>query len=75
MSEDTKGQKVGYGHPPRDGQFRPGTSGNPSGRPKAKRSIRSDFEEELGALTTIEEGETSVRSRRRPVLCTSSAAI
>jgi Family of unknown function (DUF5681) len=66
---DDKDEKVGYGHPPRRAQFRPGKSGNPSGRPKAKRSIRSDLEEELNALTTIEDGETSVEvSKQRAIV-------
>ncbi len=37
----TSGYTVGYGRPPTSTQFRPGTSGNPRGRPK-KRSENKD---------------------------------
>ena len=30
--------EVGYGQPPKDKRFKPGTSGNPKGRPKGKKS-------------------------------------
>ena len=29
----------GYGKPPRHAQFQPGKSGNPAGRPRAKRTV------------------------------------
>ena len=39
MSDGKKPPKVGYKRPPREHQFRPGTSGNPRGRPlKLERS-------------------------------------
>jgi hypothetical protein len=35
MEEDTaNSEKTGYGVPPKEHQFKPGQSGNPSGRPK-----------------------------------------
>ena len=36
--------KVGYRHPPKSTQFKPGQSGNPSGRSKGAQSARSSFE-------------------------------
>jgi Family of unknown function (DUF5681) len=44
---------VGYGHPPAEHQFRPGQSGNPSGRPKGVRSFKSDLCAELGEVVAV----------------------
>ena len=41
MGKDDKrnqDQPVGYGHPPKEHQFKPGQSGNPHGRPKGSRN-------------------------------------
>ena len=38
MSKDDAGTG-GYGRPPRDSRFKPGRSGDPSGRPKGARSL------------------------------------
>ncbi|HTW33271.1 MAG TPA: DUF5681 domain-containing protein [Rhizomicrobium sp.] len=54
--------KIGYRRPPRAYQFKPGQSGNPSGRPKAKPSLADLLEEALGQRTTIR-----VRGRARKV--------
>jgi hypothetical protein len=44
--DDDDGEyKVGYGRPPRPGQFKPGQSGNPKGRPKAAKSVGTMLEE------------------------------
>ncbi len=40
MEEDTQ---VGYGQPPKDTRFKPGTSGNPGGRPKKPRTLVRDL--------------------------------
>lgn len=37
-SDDDPPEKVGYGKPPKSGQFRKGRSGNPNGRPRKKQS-------------------------------------
>jgi Family of unknown function (DUF5681) len=49
--------KVGYGKPPLNSRYKPGQSGNPSGRPKGAASFRSDFAAELGELVS-EGGST-----------------
>lgn len=68
MSDDpTEG--IGHGHPPKHSQFRPGQSGNPSGRPKKARSIRSDLTEELSATIRISDGKTSDEiSKQRAII-------
>lgn len=47
---------VGYGNPPRASQFKKGQSGNPNGRPKAKKSARDIIKAALFAPVTIREG-------------------
>ena len=51
-SKDT----VGYKNPPQSTQFKPGQSGNPSGRPKGTRNLRTDLMEELAEKIVVTEG-------------------
>jgi hypothetical protein len=61
MTED---DKVGYGRPPRHTRFKPGQSGNPRGRPKAARGLKTNLETELGARMTIQiNGEPVTASK------------
>ena len=46
MSDD---QNVGYRRPPVRTRFKPGASGNPSGRPKRRPTFRSVLMDELAA--------------------------
>lgn len=50
MADDCKDDTVGYKHPPSHARFRPGHSGNPSGRPKRKPTFRAALLEELAAI-------------------------
>ncbi len=57
---------VGYKKPPKDHQFRPGESGNPSGRPKGTRNFKADLRDELSEMTSVREcgHEVSISKQR-----------
>jgi hypothetical protein len=60
---------VGYGRPPTEQQFKPGQSGNPSGRPKGVRNFSSDLRDELAELVSIKDGDNSVGvTRQRAII-------
>jgi hypothetical protein len=68
MERNDDNSAVGYGHPPKHSQFRPGQSGNPRGRPKGIRNFLTDLRAELNSTTTINE-------RGRQVTVTKQVAI
>lgn len=55
--------KVGYGQPPLEHRFKKGRSGNPKGRPKGSKNIKTMLENLLTARQTIRENgrKTSVQ--------------
>ena len=46
---------IGYRRPPRHSQFKPGTSGNPKGRPKQSKSLKSIIQDALTSKVTVRE--------------------
>ena len=61
--------KVGYGKPPRSGQFRKGKSGNPRGRPKGRVNLATDLAIELTQKITIrEDGRSCTISKQRALI-------
>jgi hypothetical protein len=58
MSNDSKG---GYGDPPKHTQFKKGQSGNPKGRPKHTRNLKTDLTKILGQKVSVREGDRTSR--------------
>lgn len=60
---------IGYGKPPARTRFKPGRSGNPKGRPKAAKNLKTELQEELLETVAIKEsGKTRKVSKQRAVL-------
>ncbi|WP_135502130.1 DUF5681 domain-containing protein [Roseovarius aestuariivivens] len=55
-SDKSEDYKVGYGKPPKSGQFQPGKSGNPKGRPKGSLDFQTYVQEMLSKRVAITEG-------------------
>lgn len=47
---------VGYGKPPKSGQFKKGQTGNPKGRPKGSLDLNTYVQQMLSAQVTVTEG-------------------
>jgi hypothetical protein len=62
-------ETIGYKRPPKSGQFKPGTSGNPSGRPKKISSFKSDLAAELQERLPIVENGRQRRITKQRAFC------
>jgi hypothetical protein len=56
ISTDSTPERVGYKSPPVANQFKKGVSGNPAGRPKGRRSFKTELREVLDAKVVVTEG-------------------
>jgi hypothetical protein len=48
--------RIGYGHPPEHSRFKPGESGNPSGRAKGSQNFKTLFNKILNEEISLREG-------------------
>ena len=59
------GYAVGYGRPPDHTRFAKGASGNPAGRPKGSKNLKTIISDSLTAPIVMREGD---RTRRVPIV-------
>ena len=61
--------EIGYGKPPRHTRFKPGVSGNPSGRPKDAKNLSTLVHEALNEPVIVSEnGRRRKVSKRRAII-------
>jgi hypothetical protein len=56
LDDAESGFEIGYGKPPKKNRFQPGQSGNPKGRPKGTKNLKTDLEAELKERVPVREG-------------------
>ena len=68
MKKPTGDYEVGYCRPPKAHEFPKDTSGNPKGRPKGARNLKTDLLEELGETMMVREGGRERRISKQRAL-------
>ena len=66
--------EVGYKKPPKHTRFKRGQSGNPRGRPKGSRNLKTELAEELQEQIRIKEGGAPRRVTKQRAMLKSLAA-
>lgn len=74
MADDNDDDEVGYGKPPKHGQFKPGKSGNPRGRPRGALGLKAELKAELDEFVTITIDGKPKRIRKRRLVIKALAA-
>ena len=68
-SDNKRDYAVGYGKPPRHTRFESGRSGNPKGRPRGAKNLKTLFIEALNETVIIaENGERRKISKRQAIV-------
>jgi len=67
-SETQDGEKLGYGNPPTKHRFKKGQSGNPRGRPKQSRSLKTHLLKILDETVEVNEQGRLRKMTRREVI-------
>lgn len=64
-----KENETGYCNPPKENRFKPGQSGNPSGRPKGSKNLDTIFMEALDTKIVVKEnGKTYKKSAKEVII-------
>ena len=64
----TSGYTIGYRKPPKHTQFKPGTSGNPKGRPKGTKNLSTDLAEEFAMRISVKENGRQIKISKQRAL-------
>jgi len=77
MVDKPEDDHVGYKRPPKHTQFKRGSSGNITGRPRGSKSLKADLRDELNELVRIREGgrEIEITKQRAIIKALVSSAI
>ena len=70
----TDDDDVGFRKPPKKHQYKEGQSGNPGGRPKGSKNLKTDLLEELSEKIQVREGDREVKISKQRALIKSLMA-
>ena len=66
--QEPEGYEVGYGRPPRHSRWPKGQSGNPRGRPKGSRGLKTDLHAELVSRMEIQMNGKRVSGTKQQLM-------